>query len=257
MTRYLILGPASMGIFAQVGALKRIESTLEDVEAISGSSAGAIIGLMLSVGMSVDKITEVAIDLEMHNFVNVSLGTFFRKYGFVDTDAIRAQFVKILRGRDPTFAELDKRFYVSAFCLNDGRTEYFSKDTHPDMHVVDAVIASMSIPVVFSRKILNGRTYVDGATVELVPMAPFYDKRDEDITAVCIKMCRTYTETIDNPRQYFECLVRASLANRISSVPRECKLVEIDVGEANIFDFNMKYEDKIRLYNIGYDTLKE
>ena len=88
-------------------------------------------------------------------------------------------------------------------------------------------------------------------------MAPFYDKRDEDITAVCIKMCRTYTETIDNPRQYFECLVRASLANRISSVPRECKLVEIDVGEANIFDFNMKYEDKIRLYNIGYDTLKE
>jgi hypothetical protein len=40
-------------------------------------------------------------------------------------------------------------------------------------------------------------------------------------------------------------------------VPRECKLVEIDVGEANIFDFNMKYEDKIRLYNIGYDALKE
>lgn len=256
MTRYLILGPASMGIFAQVGALKRIESTLGNVEAISGSSAGAIIGLMLSVGMSIDEITEVAIDLDMQNFVNVSLGTFFRKYGFVDTDAIRAQFVEIC-GCDPTFAELDKKFYVSAFCLNDGRTEYFSKDSHPDIHVIDAVIASMSIPVVFSRKILNGRTYVDGATVELVPMAPFYDKRVEDITAVCIKMERAYTEAIDNPRQYFECLVRASLANRVSTVPRDCRLVEIDVGEANIFDFNMKYEDKIRLYNIGYESLKE
>lgn len=252
--RYLILGPAGMGIFAQLGALKRIESTLDDVEAISGSSAGAIIGFLLAIGMSVDEITKIAIDIDMRAFVKVSLGTFFQKYGFVDTALIREQFVEIC-GCDPTFEELDKKLYVSAFCLNDGRTEYFSRDTHPKVRVIDAVIASMSIPVIFSRSILNGgRTYVDGATVELVPMAPFYDKKPEEIAIVCIRMKRSYTETINDPRQFFECLIRASLANRISSAPRACCLMEIDVGESNIFDFNMDFEHKIRLYNIGYES---
>ena len=54
--KYLVLGPASMGIYSLIGALKARESELVDVKEISGSSAGAILALFLGVGMSVDEI---------------------------------------------------------------------------------------------------------------------------------------------------------------------------------------------------------
>ena len=68
---------------------------------------------------------------------------------------------------------------------------YFSRDTHPDMKVIDAVIMSMSIPVVFATSMYDGKTYVDGSTTEFHPVAPFYDKRPTDVAVVGVKCART------------------------------------------------------------------
>jgi len=254
--RYLVIGPASMGVFSQVGILEKLSDRIADVEEISGSSAGAIIGFMLALGMSSNEIATTAFDLDMSNFTvpQFPLGTFFKRYGFVNTAPIRDQFAKIV-GCDPTFAQLDKKLYVAAFCLNDAQTVYFSRDTHPDMKVIDAVIMSMSIPVVFATSVYDGKTYVDGSTTEFHPVAPFYDKRPTDVAIIGVKMSRAYTESIDNPRQFFEALVRASLANRNMGIDPEYTLHECDVAEINIFDFNMDFETKVRLYNMGYESV--
>jgi len=87
--KYLVLGPASMGIFSLVGCLKARESSLADVKEISGSSAGAILTLFLAMGMSIDEIMDACIDLNVPNYVKIRLGTFFTKFGFVSMDPIR------------------------------------------------------------------------------------------------------------------------------------------------------------------------
>ena len=68
-------------------------------------------------------------------------------------------------------------------------------------------------------------------------------------------MDRVYQEHINNPRQYVESLIRSSLSNRVE-YSKYTKIIEINIGDANIFDFNMSYEDKVKLYNIGYSTIK-
>ena len=136
--KYLVLGPASMAIFSLIGCLKARESQLADVEEISGSSAGAILALFLALGMSVDEILEISLDLDIPNFVKIRLGSFFNKFGFVSMSPIRKKLVEVC-GCDPTFGELDMKIHISAFCLNTNETEYFSRDTHPDMKVIDAV----------------------------------------------------------------------------------------------------------------------
>jgi predicted acylesterase/phospholipase RssA len=77
-------------------------------------------------------------------------------------------------GCDPTFEELDMKIYVSAYCLNTSTTEYFSRDTHPKMKVIDAVCMSMAIPLIFACGKYQGRTYVDGGTQEQYPMVPIF-----------------------------------------------------------------------------------
>ena len=237
-----------------IGALKARESKLVDVKEISGSSAGSILALFLALGMSVDEIYDVALNLNIPEFVKLRIGSFFNKFGFVDMGPIRNKLVDIC-GSDPTFEELDMKIYVSAFCLNTSTTEYFSRDTHPKMKVIDAVCMSMAIPLIFTCGEFEGRTYVDGATQEQIPMTPFLGKKPHEITCIKLKMDQVYQEEINNPLQFVESLIRSTVSNRVE-YSKYTKIIEIHIGGINVFDFKMSYEDKIRLYNIGYSTIK-
>jgi NTE family protein len=250
--KYLVLGPASMGIYSLIGALKARESSLPDIREISGSSAGAILALFLAVGMSVDEILDVSLSLDIPNFVKIRLGSFFNKFGFVDMSPIRKKIEEIC-GSDPTFGELETKIYISAFCLNTTETVYFSKDTHPNMKVIDAVCMSMAVPFIFACGKYENNLYIDGGTKEEFPLTPFLDKKPYEVTCMRIKMNKIYRETIDNPKQFVDVIVRSALSNR-ETFNTPIDIIEVNVGDTDIFNFSMEYEEKIRLFNMGYST---
>ena len=242
-----------MGIYSMIGTLKALESQLVDVEEISGSSAGSILALMLALGMSIDEILNVSLSLNIPEFVKLRIGSFFNKFGFVDLEPIRDKLVEVC-GCDPTFEELDMKIYISAYCLNSSTTEYFSKDTHPKMKVIDAVCMSIAIPLIFSCGKYDGKTYVDGGTQEQYPMTPFLSKKPYQVTCIKLKMDRVYQENINNPKQFVESLIRSTLENRVQ-YETKINVIDVDVGATNIFDFSIEYEDKLKLYNIGFLTI--
>jgi len=252
--KYLVLGPASMGIYAFLGRLKSMEESLGTVKEISGSSAGSILALFWAIDMSIDDMIEISLNVDLSDFVKLNIGTFFNKFGFVEIEPIRDKLVDIC-GCDPTFRELKKKIYVSAFCLNTSKTEYFSVDTHPDMKVIDAVCMSIAIPLIFASSEYQGKTYVDGGTVEEYPMNPFIGKKPHEVTCVKLVMDDIFKETIDNPKDFLESLIRSTLKNR-TNYEEKCVMIPIDVGDAGIFDFNMTYEEKVILMNIGYSQKK-
>jgi predicted acylesterase/phospholipase RssA len=250
--KYLVLGPASMGIYSLIGALKVREITLAGVKEISGSSAGAILALFLALGMSVDEILDVSLSLDIPSFVKIRLGSFFNKFGFVDMNPIRKKMVEIC-GCDPSFSELEMKVYISAFCLNTSENVYFSRDTHPDMKVIDAVCMSMAVPFIFSCGVHDGMTYVDGGVKEEFPLTPFLDKKPHEIVCIKIKMDRVYRDTIESLKQFVDTIIRSTLSNQKKcDIPVE--IVEINVGSTDVFNFNMNYEEKVKLYTIGYMT---
>lgn len=250
----MCLGPASMGIFAMIGLLKQMESNLSTVEEYSGSSAGAILTLCLALGMSVDEIFKKAMDCDISGLVRLSISNFVKDYGFVETSVVRDTLLALYDGRDPTFRELDKKVYISAFCLNTGKTHYFSRDTHPNMKVIDAVCMSMSIPLIFSACEYDGYTFVDGGTQESIPATPFVDKRPHDVVCVKMKSASVFREKIRNHADFFEALINSSLANRPAPGADRMHVVDIDVTGVNIFDFHMDDKQKMTLYNIGLET---
>ena len=244
--KYLIIGPAAMGYYAFLGFLKSKEKELDEIEEISGSSAGSILALFLSVGLSIDEIIDFSMDLDVPEFVKLNIGCFFNKFGFVDMDPIRSKLIECCKG-NPTFKELKKKIYISTFCLNTATTHYFSVDTHPDMYVIDAVCMSMCIPFIFAAGQYNGFTYVDGGMIELFPYEPFRNKKPHEVLCIILKNYNKFQEKIHTPFHFIECMIRASLNNRAEPT-KKIKIVRLDVGEnINIFDFEMSYEDKLRL----------
>ena len=123
------------------------------------------------------------------------------------------------------------------------------------MKVIDAVCMSIAIPLIFACGKFEGKTYVDGGTQEQYPMTPFLAKKPHEITCIQVKMERMCHIEINNPRQFVESLIRSTLRNMIE-YSLNTRMIEINVGDTNIFDFSMCYEDKVRLYNIGYSSIK-
>jgi NTE family protein len=248
--RYLVIGPAAMGIFSLIGCLKSMENNLTDVEEISGSSAGAIITLLMALGMSLDEIFKLTLSIDVTKLMKIKITSFYNNFGFVDMEPIRKKLVEMCKC-DPTFKDIDMKIYISAFCLNTSETVYFSKDTHPDMKVIDAVCMSMAVPVIFSCGKYKGNTYIDGGTMEQYPLAPFLDKKPHEITCIKIKLNKIFKENISNPKEFIEALILSTLSNR-TEYDKSIEVVEVNVEDTDIFNFSMTYEEKIRLFNMGY-----
>jgi predicted acylesterase/phospholipase RssA len=251
---YLILGPASMGIFSMLGSLIQHEEELKDIKEISGSSAGAIIGACIAIGIPLNEILNRCIDADLESFTKYRIHTLLKHFGLIDMSIVRGALIDIFQC-NPTFQELEKKLYVSSYCLNRGRTEYFSEDSHPDMHVVDAVCMSISIPFLSSASKYRGMYYMDGGIQERIPVSPFMHTKHEKIFCVKLKSSESYFENIDTFKEYLSILLSSILRVRADiNTERFGKTVEIDTGEYDLFSFTMSHEDKLRLFFMGMNS---
>jgi predicted acylesterase/phospholipase RssA len=250
---YLVIGPGAMGGFSMLGYLKTIEPSLVNIKEYSGASAGAILILFLALGFNIDQILHKLAELEGNKLVKLNLKCFMNKYGLVDLKPIREKFVELFES-DLTFSDIDKKIYISAFCVNTSKTVYFSKDTHPDMKVIDALCMSIAIPFIFSSYRYDGMVYVDGGTLETLPTTPFLDKRPGKVLCIRMKMETEFIEDIKSPKQFAEALISSTLNNRQTCELKNSKVVDIDIGQVDVFNFNMSYEEKMKLYLTGLES---
>ena len=105
--------------------------------------------------------------------------------------------------------------------------------------------------MVFNATKYKGLTYVDGGTVEDCPFVPFMDKKPHEITCITVRMERDVFKDINNPKQFLEAIIRSVLRNRIKYNVKNVRMIDICVGDVNIFDFGLSYEDKLRLFAVG------
>lgn len=247
---YLVLGPAGMGIFALVGSLMKYEDDLKHIKEISGSSAGAVVAVALALRIPLHDILDRLLDLDFANLTKFKIKSFVSTFGFVDMSPLREALVKAYRC-DPTFAELGKKVYISSYCMNRARTEYFSVDTHPNMKVVDAVCMSMAIPLVFSSVRHDGMIYIDGGTKECFPVTPFMDKKPEKIMCIRVKHRDVFIDEIKNIKQFLKAVVASALRVTDTNTLKMGKVIDIDVSGDEMFNFTMTHEDKLRLFLKG------
>jgi predicted acylesterase/phospholipase RssA len=248
--KYLVLGPCAQGIFALLGFLKRHEHELVHIEEISGASAGAILAFLMTSGRTLDELFELMLSVDTSQMSKLNLKLFLSSFGFSDTGVVRAKLVE-LWGGDPTFRELPRRpkIHVAAMCVDEGRTEYFSVDTHPNMHVTEALAMSSAIPILFSACRFQGKLYVDGGFLERFPAAPFLHKLRSDVLAVTV-LSLTASNPVRNFRDFLLALVKSAIVTaRISyNVPE----LRMDAVGFNLTDMCMGLEDKLKLFLLGY-----
>ena len=98
---------------------------------------------------------------EFRQFVEFSIP----KTGLFKSTGLHGFLKKNLRSK--RFEDLNIPFYVITTDWNKARTAIFSEGDD----LIDAVVASCSVPVVFTPQYINGKPYVDGGLLKNLPVS--------------------------------------------------------------------------------------
>ena len=158
---YALGGGGSKG-FAHLGALKVLEEYNLRPDIISGTSAGALAGVFYADGYSPDEIIELFKKREFREFAEFSLP---RGGGFFKTDGLHHFLKKNLRAK--TFEQLKIPFAAVATDWNRAKTVSFAQGEN----LVDAVVASCTVPIVFHPQFIDDVPYVDGGLLKNFPVS--------------------------------------------------------------------------------------
>ncbi len=155
----VLSGGGAKGL-AHVGVLRELEKYNVNIDFISGTSMGSIIGAIYALEKNLDLVDRylkhTVKDLVRFKDFNFSLK------GFVKGVVIEELLWSIYG--NSTFDDTKIKLVVNAVDLESGQEVVFKEGK-----ILDAVRASMSIPIIFAPKIIRGKMYVDGGVVNNVP----------------------------------------------------------------------------------------
>ncbi len=225
--------------FAHPGVLKAMEEFGLAPDIIAGTSAGALAGVLYADGYTPEEIIELFIGLEFKQFAEFQ----FPKAGIFNTTGFRSFLKKHLRAK--TFEELKIPLLVITTDLDDGVSVAFDKGP-----LVDPVIASCSIPIVFSPVVIDGVHYVDGGLFRNFPVTNIRDVCETVIGVnVAPLIAKKYNQTILNiaERSYHYMFRANTLTDRLL-----CDILIETEEFANFKTFDLVNIRKI--FNIGYEV---
>jgi predicted acylesterase/phospholipase RssA len=250
--KYLVLGPGGMGMFSMVGNLKSIEERLDSVQEISGSSAGSLVGAMIAMGMTPSEIIERMTAIEGQVLMDgIKLMNLFKKFGFIDVELMRDMLHTCLGG-NPKLGETKKVLHVAGFCVEKAQTVYFNSKTHPDMHVIDALMISVAVPLIFTCPVIDGYHYMDGGTEEALPLTPFLGKPSNEIWVFEIKVGAEEVPQCTSFMDYARCIMRILTKQRYRHDCPVGRVITTNIQSEQVFKFNMTLEEKMELYLKGF-----
>lgn len=156
----VLSGGGSRGV-AHLGVLKALERFNLEPDFICGVSSGAIVGAFYANGWDPDDIFDLFQDQHFFNFVRLS---------FPITGMLKLSgFTKLLNENlsVANFEELEKRLLVMTTNFNEGSPAFFDSG-----NLIQPILASSSIPVLFSPVKIGSDLYVDGGLMDNMPYEP-------------------------------------------------------------------------------------
>lgn len=223
----LALGSGSARGLAHIGVLRVLEEENILVDVVAGTSIGALIGAGWSLGLDADEMEQRALEFKR--------GGGLWKW----TDLAAPPTRSIFRGRrlwrvfhdwlgDATFSETRLPLRIVAANLDRLETQIIDEGS-----LVEAVMASIAIPILFPPVHRGGKRYVDGAVLDPIPVDALWQSGAGRIIAVNpippMEVLRETSHTLPTR-------LKGVVGKAVSWVTRQL----LPFGEGNIVDTAMR-----------------
>jgi NTE family protein len=234
---------------AHLGVLEVLQQAGLSIDAVVGTSAGALVGALYASGrFSVAQLIEHVLRIRWRDIVRPA----WPYRGLIDSRTI-ARFVTDQLG-SATFSDLAVPFAAVACDLQSGQKVVLSEGP-----LAPAIAASCSLPVFFTPTEWNGRHLVDGGYVSQIPIRAVRDRFGAR-TVIGVDVNYRGDEDLPTPGNWFKIAVHlAALLARRNAV-EECSyadaMVRVDVRGISLIDLEKAPELLDRGREAARDYLK-
>ena len=151
--------------YGHVGVLKALSEHGVEPQILSGTSMGAIVGVLYAAGYPPEEIGEILIK---ETFSKVT-GFSWKRTGLLKMEKLKG----VLKNYIPedNFSNLKKPFYLGLTNLNQARKEF-----RHDGAIYDYLIASCSVPGMFAPVFIDEEAFVDGGLICNLPASAIRGK---------------------------------------------------------------------------------
>jgi predicted acylesterase/phospholipase RssA len=273
--RRLVFSGGGIKVVSIVGSLKVLEQKglLKKVNEVSGVSAGAWLGFMVSCGLTLETIEKLVLDLDFSIIRNVTADAFLgfpETFGLDDGSHLRKFLESIMRvamKMDPvsTFDSIKSnrvKFRCWATDLNTLTIREFSSEKTPTVKIVDALYASMAIPFYFipGKDSITGHLLSDGGIQGSLPLHHLTD--DECSECLAIGFCKTNPSKEEEPQDLMAFI--SSIFSSILHINNQAtikkwshKILRIPVDEFPSWNFEVSRGDRIVLIKKGVEATEK
>jgi len=237
-TGIVLSGGGARGV-AHLGVLKALDEMGVEINCISGTSAGAMVGALYAQGLKPDAIFGLVKNMGLFNSVRPA----WARTGLLNMDGMK----EVLQKNIPVnnFNSLRIPLTIAATDIRKGKVHYFSEGD-----LIPAILASSSIPAIFNPVSFNGNLYVDGGLVDNLPVKPIRNlcdfiigshcnhiSPDVDVTNIKLVIERSLLVAIHSNTQ-----MSRDMCDIFIEPPRMDRFSSMDLSKAQeIFDFSYRF----------------
>jgi len=161
-------------ILSTIQELERKEYlNMKNIESIYGTSAGAIVGIMISLKFDWETLNDYIIKRPWQDVFPIKVQNIldaYSKKGIFDIKTVEKCFKPLFDAKDISldinmkdFYELTKiDLHIFSFEVNEYKIVEISYKTHPDLKVLQAIQMTCALPVLISPVCLDDKCYMDG-----------------------------------------------------------------------------------------------
>lgn len=201
----VLSGGAAKGIY-QVGALKAIREYGLNIKAISGSSVGGLnaVGLLL---LSEERINEMWDAFSFENFYTAADSPDSSLSSQTGLRAVVEELVTedIFPVSMPVYVTLTN---------SQGTPEYVDLAGRPRREVIDLLLATSAMPIVYSPVTFEGEAYMDGGVIDNLPILPIYLAGYRDV----ISISASQTLKVDREKYFFDNLIEITPSKDLGGI---------------------------------------
>lgn len=266
----LVLSSGSVKGIAHIGAIQKLIDEglldLNKLDAIAGTSSGALAGLLINLGFSTYEIWKFLQTIDFNKMICPNISLLLTKCG-VETGQIIYNVIEDILTKKTGIKHINFRqlyeitkikYTVVGSCLTTKEAVYYNHILTPNFKVSVAVRISIGIPGIFTPVTIDDKKYIDGAVIDEYPIDLFKDELDKTIG---IFICNEYNTKYEYPEQFFMAMINLFLHLCYKNNYNKCKSNTIYIKQDNTsafdFDFNINLDKKKEIYQSGITAVEE
>jgi NTE family protein len=268
---YLVLSGGGVKVVSIVGAIKALDDKglLKNLKEVSGVSAGAWLGFMMSSGLSIQVIEELILYFEFSHIRNITpeaLISFPETLGLDNGTNLEKFLESIFRivikiSPSITFAEFNAlnlssiNFRCWATDLKEQTSCEFSFKTTPNVRIIDALRASMAIPLYFTpiEHPITKNMLSDGGIQGGLPLYLLTEDECRDCIGIGFldnNERKNPTDLMSFMASVFSCLIHSRHEDVLNKW--KSKIIYINANNTESWDFEISREQRKALIKAGY-----